>query len=190
MARLGKKPIMIPEDVKVKYEEGTLVFEGKYGKTEQVIPPDSGIEIVMEGNSITLKNIVPPERKKSYRRSETLQGLLRSLILNRIKGVRERFEKVLELHGVGYKGEVQGKKLVLSLGFSIPVEVNIPEGLEVEVVRNTIIFIRGVNKEQVGNFAATVRAIYPPEPYKGKGIRYRGEYVRHKAGKTGVGAAK
>ena len=110
--------------------------------------------------------------------------------MNKIKGVSEKFEKVLELHGVGYKAEVQGKKLVLSLEFSIPVEIVIPDGIEIETPRNTMLFIRGIDKEQVGNFAASIRAISPPEPYKGKGIRYRGEYVRHKAGKTGVGATQ
>ncbi|MCX8082573.1 MAG: 50S ribosomal protein L6 [bacterium] len=188
MARLGKKPILIPEGVKVKKEENNLIFEGRAGKLEQKIP--SEIEVVLENSSITLKNLIPSENRKLYRKTEALQGLLRRIILNKIKGVNEKFEKVLELHGVGYKGEVQGKKLVLTLGFTLPVEIDIPEGIEVEVVRNTMIFIRGMDKEKVGNFAATVRAIFPPEPYKGKGIRYRGEYVRHKAGKTGVGATQ
>ncbi|HOL21685.1 MAG TPA: 50S ribosomal protein L6 [bacterium] len=188
MARLGKKPILIPEGVKVKQEKDVLIFEGKNGKLEQIIP--SGIEVVLEGNSIILKNLISPDNRKLYRKTEALQGLMRKLILNKINGVKEKFEKVLELHGVGYKGEVQGKKLVLSIGFSIPVEIEIPQGIEVEVVRNTMIFVRGTDKEQVGNFSASIRAIFPPEPYKGKGIRYRGEYVRHKAGKTGVGATQ
>jgi len=188
MARLGKKPISIPEDVKVKQEQGVIIFEGKAGRLKQEIP--SGIEIVIEGNSIILKNLISPDNRKLYKKTEALQGLLRRLILNKIQGAKEKFEKILELYGVGYKAEVQGKKLVLSLGFSIPVEVDIPEGIEVEVHRNTMVFIRGIDKEQVGNFAASIRAIFPPEPYKGKGIRYRGEYVRHKAGKTGVGATQ
>ncbi|MGI6595546.1 MAG: 50S ribosomal protein L6 [Elusimicrobia bacterium] len=188
MARLGKKPILVPDSVKVKREQDALVFEGKAGKMEQGIP--LGVEVNIEGNIITLKNVISPEERKLYRKTEALQGLTRRLILNKIKGVSERFEKVLELHGVGYKGEVQGKKLILSLEFSIPMEIAIPDGIEIELPRNTMIFIRGIDKEQVGNFAATVRAISPPEPYKGKGIRYRGEYVRHKAGKTGAGAAQ
>ncbi|MDD3726013.1 MAG: 50S ribosomal protein L6 [Candidatus Ratteibacteria bacterium] len=188
MGRLGKKPILVPEDVKIRKEKEILIFEGKFGTMKQPIP--SGIEVVIEGNSIILKNLVSPDNKKLYRTTEALQGLLRKLILNKIKGVSEKFEKVLELHGVGYKVEVQGKKLILSLGFSVPVEVNIPEDIEVEVHRNTMLFIRGIDKERVGNFAASIRAISPPEPYKGKGIRYRGEYVRHKAGKTGVGATQ
>ncbi|MCM8820557.1 MAG: 50S ribosomal protein L6 [Candidatus Omnitrophica bacterium] len=188
MARLGKKPILIPEDVKVKQEGEVLFFEGKAGKLKQKIP--AGIEVVLAGNSIMLKNLVSPDNRKLYRKTEALQGLLRRIILNKIQGVKTKFEKVLELHGVGYKGEVQGKKLILSIGFSIPVEVNIPEGIELEILRNTIIFIRGIDKQQVGDFAASIRDIFPPEPYKGKGIRYRGEYVRHKAGKTGVGATQ
>lgn len=188
MARLGKKPILIPEGVKVREEKGMLVFEGNLGKLSQNIP--QGIEVVMDGNSIILKNTISPENKKLYRYTEALQGLLRKLILNKIKGVKEKFEKVLELHGMGYKGEVQGKQLVLHIGFSTPVRIDIPEDIEVEVHRNTTIFIRGIDKEKVGSFAAGIRAIFPPEPYKGKGIRYRGEYIRHKAGKTGVGAAQ
>jgi large subunit ribosomal protein L6 len=107
-----------------------------------------------------------------------------------IKGVSEGFEKILEIHGVGYKAETKGNKLILSLGFTHPVEVEIPKEISLEVSRNTIIFVRGADKQKVGEFAAKIRRIYPPEPYKGKGIRYRGEYVRQKATKAGVGATK
>ena len=99
-------------------------------------------------------------------------------------------ERILELNGVGYKAEVNGNKLILSVGFSNPVEVDIPEGISAEVTRNTIIILKSMDLQKLGNYAATIRKISPPEPYKGKGIRYRGEYVRHKAGKTGVGAAQ
>jgi len=179
---------VIAEGVKVSRKARKLVFEGGKGKLEQDIFPN--LDVSVEGGRITVTNLVNEGDRKLYRKTEALQGLLRKLILNRIKGTKEGFEKILEIHGVGYKGEVQGKKLILSVGFSNPVEVNIPEGIEVEIHRNTIVFIRGMEKQRVGSYAADIRAICPPEPYKGKGIRYRGEYVRHKAGKTAVGATQ
>jgi len=186
MARLGKKPVEIREGVKVEQKEGKILFEGSKGKLEQEIFPN--LEVSIDGGMIAVKNLVSEDDRKLYRKTEALRGLLRKLILNTIRGVKEGFEKILEIHGVGYKGEVKGNKLLLSVGFSIPVELDIPKGIEIEVLKNTIIFIRGTEKQQVGNYAAVIRAICPPEPYKGKGIRYRGEYVRHKAGKTGAGA--
>ncbi len=188
MARLGKKPIVVTEGVKVSKKDGKIFFEGPKGKLEQDIFPN--LEVSVDGGRIAVTNLVDPSDRKTYRKTEALQGLLRKLILNRIGGTKEGFEKILEIHGVGYKGEVKGKKLVLSVGFSNPVEVDIPNGIEVEIYRNTIVFIRGIEKQKVGSYAADIRAICPPEPYKGKGIRYRGEYVRHKAGKAAVGATQ
>ncbi|MCX7917425.1 MAG: 50S ribosomal protein L6 [bacterium] len=188
MARLGKKPIEIPEGVTVKIEEGRVIVEGKKGKLFQEIFPNLNVSI--EDKKIVIRNEVDPKNKKLYRKTNSLWGLMRSLIANMIKGVSEGFEKILEIHGIGYKGEVKGNKLILSVGFTHPVEVEIPKDISVEVSRNTIIFIRGADKQKVGEFAASVRRICPPEPYKGKGIRYRGEYVRQKATKAGVGASK
>ncbi|MCD6408402.1 50S ribosomal protein L6 [bacterium] len=188
MARLGKRPVELPEGVKAKIEGNKIVVEGPKGKLQQEIFP--GLSVNIEDNKILVKNEVPEKNKKLFRKTNALHGLLRSLIQNMVIGVKDGYEKILEIHGVGYKAEVKGKKIVLTLGFSHPVEVDIPEGISVEVVRNTIIFIRGIDKQQVGDYAAKIRKIYPPEPYKGKGIRYRGEYVRHKAGKAGVGAAQ
>jgi large subunit ribosomal protein L6 len=188
MARLGKKPVKIQEGVKVSQKDGKVIFEGSKGKLEQEIFPN--LEVSVEGSKIVVKNLVSSEDRKLYRKTEALQGLLRRLILNRIKGVKEGFEKILEIHGVGYKSEVKGKKVLLSIGHSIPTELDIPNGVEVEIVKNTIVFVRGTDKQLVGNYSAVIRATCPPEPYKGKGIRYRGEYVRHKAGKTGAGAAQ
>jgi large subunit ribosomal protein L6 len=188
MARLGKKPVLIQDGVKISKKDGRLIFEGGKGKTEQEIFPN--LDVSVNTDRITISNTINPKDRKLYRKTEALQGLLRKLVLNKIKGVKDGFEKILELHGVGYKVEVQGRKMILSIGFSNPVERNIPEGIEVEIHRNTIIFIRGMEKQKVGNYAAEIRAICPPEPYKGKGIRYRGEYVRHKAGKTSVGATQ
>jgi len=189
MARLGKRPVEIPDGVKVKIENNKVIVEGPKGKLEKQVLPYIEIEIV-DNNKIYVKNIIPEKNKKLYKNGESFQGLMRSLIENMVIGVKDGYEKVLEIHGVGYKGEVKEKKLVLTLGFSHPVEVDIPEDISVEVARNTVIFVRGIDKQKVGNFAAVVRKIYPPEPYKGKGIRYRGEYVRHKAGKAAVGAGQ
>lgn len=188
MARLGKKPVVIEEGVKVSKKGGRMFFEGSKGKLEQEIFPN--LDVSVDTGRITVSNLVDESDRKLYRKTEALQGLLRKLILNRIKGAKDGFEKILEIHGVGYKGEVKGKKILLALGFSNPVEMDIPDGIEVEIHRNTIVFIRGAEKQKVGNYAAEIRAICPPEPYKGKGIRYRGEYVRHKAGKASAGATQ
>jgi large subunit ribosomal protein L6 len=188
MARLGKKPIPIQEGVKISQKDGRIFFEGSKGKLEQEIFPN--LEVSINAGIILVNNLVNESDRKLYRKTEALQGLLRKLILNCIKGVSDGFEKILEIHGVGYKGEVKGRKLVLNVGFSNPVEVDIPKGIEVEIHRNTMVYIRGSEKQQVGNYAAELRDICPPEPYKGKGMRYRGEYVRHKAGKAAAGAAQ
>ncbi len=188
MARLGKKPIEIPDGVNVKIENGIIYVEGKNGKLSQKIFPN--LNVVIEDKKIFVKNEVDPKNKKLYRKTDQMWGLLRSLIFNMVKGVTEGYGKILEIHGIGYKGEVKGNKLVLTLGFTHPVELEIPEGIKVEVSKNTIIFVRGADKQKVGEFAAEIRRVYPPEPYKGKGIRYRGEYVRQKVTKAGVGATK
>ncbi len=188
MARLGKKPIEIPEGVNVKVENQKVFIGGKKGKLVQEIFPN--LSVIVEDKKILVKNQVEPKNKKLYRKTNALWGLLRSLLANMIKGVSDGFEKILEIHGIGYKGEVRGNKLILSVGFTHPVEIEIPKEISVEVSKNTIIFIRGADKQKVGEFAAKVRKICPPEPYKGKGIRYRGEYVRQKATKAGVEAKK
>ncbi|MCM8803915.1 MAG: 50S ribosomal protein L6 [Candidatus Omnitrophica bacterium] len=188
MARLGKKPIEILEGVNVRIENGKIFVGSKKGELSQDIFPN--LSVVVENKKIFVKNEVDPKNKKLYRKTNAMWGLLRSLIFNMVKGVTEGYEKILEIHGVGYKGEVKGNKLILSLGFTHPVEVEIPNDIQVEVNKNTIIFVRGIDKQKVGEFAAKIRRIYPPDVYKGKGIRYRGEYVRQKPTKVGVGAAK
>ncbi len=188
MARLGKKPVVVEKGIKVSQKDGKIFFEGDKGKLKQEIFPNLDVSVV--DDKITVKNLVDAKERKLHRKTEALQGLLRKMIVNKLKGVKDGFEKTLEIHGVGYKGEVQGRKILLNIGFSIPVESVIPDGIEVEIHRNTIVFIKGIDKQVVGNYAAEIRAICPPEPYKGKGIRYRGEYVRHKAGKAAVGATQ
>ncbi|MGB9642197.1 MAG: 50S ribosomal protein L6 [Candidatus Ratteibacteria bacterium] len=190
MGRLGKKPIEIPDGVKISTEGRTLLIEGPKGRITQNI--FENLEVTVEDKKIFVTNTISqtPRFRRLFRKTDALQGLLRTVIINKILGVTKGFEKVLEIHGTGFKAEVKEKKLILNLGFTHPVEVNIPEPITVQVEKNTVIKLSSYDKELLGNFAAYIRDIYPPEPYKGKGIRYAGEYVRHKVGKAAVGTQK
>ncbi len=179
MSRLGKRPIPLPKGVKVNVSKGKVHVKGDKG--EKVVTIPDGIDVVVEGESVTVlfdeKSTLPKPR----------YGLYRSLINNAILGVSVRFEKRLSLVGVGYRAAVKGSVLDLSLGFSNPCQLQIPSEIEVQVEKSTLIRVIGVDKQFVGQFAASVRALRPPEPYKGKGVRYFDEYVRKKAGKTAKG---
>lgn len=178
MSRIGLMPIEIPAGVEVKIDEKNyVVVKGPMGQLEQQLSEDMKFEI--EGNII---NVVRPTENK---RHKSLHGLNRSLLSNMVEGVTKGFEKKLELVGVGYRANKQDNKLILSLGFSHPVELEDPEGITVEVPSQTEILIKGINKQIVGNYAAKIRELRKPEPYKGKGVRYSGEQVRRKVGKTG-----
>ena len=178
MSRIGLKPVTVPADVEVKVDEKNIVtVKGPKGQLTQAIDPSMKIEI----NDGILTVTRPTENKKH----KSLHGLSRTLINNMIIGVTEGYEKKMEIVGVGYRAAKQGKKLVLNLGFSHPVEMEDPEGVETEVPTQLEIVVRGINKQLVGNYAAKIRAWREPEPYKGKGIRYAGEHVRRKEGKTG-----
>lgn len=177
MSRIGKKPIEIPAGVTVTLNENTVTVKGPKGEMQNSFNPDMTISI--EENVV---NVTRPSEGKEHR---SLHGTTRSLIANMVEGVSKGFEKTLELVGVGYRAQLQGKKLVLNVGFSHPVEFTPEEGIEVEVPANTKIIVKGYNKEKVGALASNIRAVRPPEPYKGKGIRYEGEIVRRKEGKTG-----
>lgn len=175
MSRIGKRPIEIPDDVEIKIEERLVKIKGPKGEMSKEIPLDIGIEI--KGKEILLN----PKRKT--KKSGALWGLTRSLLYNDVKGVTEGFEKELELRGIGYRASVEKEKLlVLEVGFSHKVEIEVPEGIDVSVKKN-IITISGIDKQKVGEVAAKIRKVRPPEPYKGKGIRYVGEKVRRKEGK-------
>ncbi|MDH3213517.1 MAG: 50S ribosomal protein L6 [Myxococcales bacterium] len=180
MSRVGKRPIPIPDGVSVAHERGAVSVKGPKGVLSQRIPEGIGVDIG-EGQ-VTLRR--PDDRKQS----RALHGLARALLANMVRGVTEPFVKQLEIQGVGYRAEASGKKLTLQVGLSHPVEMPIPEGLSVAVDRNVIVRVEGIDRAQVGQFAADVRAIRPPEPYKGKGIRYVDERVRRKVGKSGVAA--
>lgn len=178
MSRIGNKPIEIPQGVDINIDDKNKVtVKGPLGVLSEQIHKD--IEFKNEDNMLTV--IRPTENKKH----KSLHGLSRTLVANMIHGVTKGFEKKLELVGVGYRANKQGNKLVLSLGYSHPVEMVDPEGLTVEVPSQTEVIVKGINKQQVGNYAAKIREQRKPEPYKGKGVRYAGEVIRRKEGKTG-----
>ena len=177
MSRIGKLPIKIPTTVDVTNQNSLLTVKGKFGTLERSIPEIIGIEQADGSLIVSLKN--------ETRANKALHGLYRTLINNMVIGVSEQFVITLVLQGVGYRASVQGKSLVLNLGFSHPVNIDIPDGITVEVVQNTTININACDKEQLGLFAAKVRSWRPPEPYKGKGILYKGETILRKAGKSG-----
>ena len=178
MSRIGIKPVDIPANVEVSIDKNNYaVVKGPKGKIEQQLP--KAIKVEVEGSVI---NVSRPNDEKENR---SLHGLTRTLVNNMVVGVTHGFEKSLEIVGVGYRAQKQGKKLVLSLGFSHPVEMEDPEGVETTVEGTNKIIVKGIDKQQVGNYAAVIRDWRRPEPYKGKGIKYTDEHVRRKAGKTG-----
>ncbi len=176
MSRIGKKSISLPEKVKVTVNGFDVVVEGPKGKLEWSMP--LGISAKVEGSEVYV------ERAEESRQLRALHGTARSLINNMVMGVTTGFKKDLEIIGVGFRAAVKGSNLDLSLGKSHPIIHPIPTGLTVKVEKNTNVSVEGVDKQMVGQFAAEVRSYYPPEPYKGKGVRYVGEYVRRKAGKS------
>ena len=178
MSRIGKMPIAIPAGVTVEIAENNKVtVKAPKGTLERVLP--SEMDIKMEGSEIVVS------RPNDLKKMKSLHGLTRTLINNMVIGVTEGYEKKLEVNGVGYRAQKQGKKLVLSLGYSHPVEMEDPEGLETVLDGQNIIVVKGIDKEKVGQYAAEIRAKRAPEPYKGKGIKYADEVIRRKVGKTG-----
>jgi large subunit ribosomal protein L6 len=177
MSRIGKKSIEIPEKVRMDISDaGSIKVEGPKGKLEWVLPKQ--IKLRIEGKQAVL------DRNTETRTVKALHGLSRSLIHNMVIGVSQGFRKGLEIQGVGFRAQVQGKNLNLNIGFSHPVVFPIPDGIKITVTENTKILIEGIDKQMVGQVAADIRSYYPPEPYKGKGIRYAGEQVLRKEGKT------
>lgn len=176
MSRLAKKPIVIPKEVEVKLENDLLTVKGPKGELKQKIHPLVKIKVDNSGLKVEVENKEDKEQK-------SLQGTFCRLISNMIKGVREGFEKRLEIIGVGFKSNVKDKTLILNIGFSHSVEFKIPDGVEIKTEKNTI-SVRGIDKQLVGETAAQIRRIRKPEPYKGTGIRYAGEAIRRKAGKA------
>ena len=178
MSRIGKLKIKLPNEIEVKKNtKDTISVKGKFGELIQSYPNDK-LEIEIE-DAILKVNL-----KDTSRETKALQGLYRTLLNNMVLGVTKRFEKTLEINGVGYRAQVQGNKIILSLGYSHPIEFQIPENIEVKIEGNFLTII-GISKEKVGLFTSQIRSKRPPEPYKGKGIRYRDEVIIRKVGKSG-----
>ena len=177
MSRIGKKPIEIPSGVEIKIDGQTVTAKGPKGEEKVEVRPEIAVKV--EDNHIVLSKV------GESRETDALYGLFRTLVANAVHGVKEGFEKKLEIQGVGYRANMEGKNLNLALGYSHPVIVVPPAGITLSVEANTKITVQGSNKQTVGDVAAEIRGKRPPEVYKGKGIRYEGEYIRRKAGKAG-----
>jgi large subunit ribosomal protein L6 len=175
MSRIGRKPISVPESVTIDVAPGRVSVKGPKGELAQVLSGDMKVE--------QADGVVTVERPTNRGEHRALHGLTRSLIANMVEGVTDGFEKRLEIQGVGYRAQLKGKNLELALGFSHPVAIDAPDGIEFEVPQPTEIIVRGIDKQLVGQVAADIRKRRPPEPYKGKGIRYRDEHVMRKVGK-------
>jgi large subunit ribosomal protein L6 len=175
MSRIGRKPVAVPDAVTVEIGAGDIAVKGPKGELRQSLSPDMKVE--QENGTVT---VTRPTDRGEHR---ALHGLTRSLIANMVEGVTDGFEKRLEIQGVGYRAALKGKKLELALGFSHPVAIEAPEGIDFEVPQPTEIIIKGIDKQLVGQVAADIRKRRPPEPYKGKGIRYKDEQVLRKVGK-------
>ncbi|MHC4549195.1 MAG: 50S ribosomal protein L6 [Planctomycetota bacterium] len=180
MSRIGLLPIELPSGVDVTIAGRKVTVKGKGGTLEQELPP--GIEAVKEQNRVLV------QRRAEDKRTRAFHGLARALISNHVKGVSEGYRKELEIRGVSYQASVSGRSLVLKLGYANDVSLAIPAGVEVNCPNPTLIVVMGADKQKVGQFAAEVRTARPPEPYKGKGVRYRGEHIHRKQGKSFVGA--
>lgn len=178
MSRVGRMPIDIPAGVTATLDGQVITVKGPKGELTRTLHPD--MKVTVQDNVITV------ERPNDEKNNRALHGLTRARIANMVKGVTEGFKKELEIVGVGYRAQMKGKKLALTLGFSHPLELDAPEGITIECPSATQIVISGINNEHVGEFAAKIRGYRLPEPYKGKGIRYVGEHVRRKAGKAGT----
>lgn len=175
MSRVGKNPIAIPDGVTLTQDGNKLTAKGKHGELSHLVPQD--VEAAVSDNEVTV------QPRNDTARARAMWGTTRSLINNMVAGVSQGFTKSLEIQGVGYKAQTQGKKLVLSLGFSHDVNYSVPDGIEINTPQPTQIEISGSDKQKVGQVASEIRSYRPPEPYKGKGVRYAGEYVRRKEGK-------
>jgi large subunit ribosomal protein L6 len=175
MSRIGRRPIEVPDGVTVEIAPGNVTVKGPKGELRQAISAD--MKVSQENGTVTV------ERPTDRGEHRALHGLTRSLIANMVTGVTEGYEKRLEIQGVGYRAQLKGKALELAVGYSHPVTVPAPEGIEFELPQPTEIVVRGIDKQLVGEVAANIRKSRPPEPYKGKGVRYAGEHVRRKVGK-------
>ena len=180
MSRVGKMPVPIPDKAKLSYENRVLTVQGEKGKLTRSIHP--AVDLKIEDGIL---EVVLLEDKRT---SRALQGMTRSLVANMIAGVTQGFERTLIIHGIGYRAEIKGNSIIFNVGYSNPVQFDLPEGITANIDRNTIIKLSSIDKEKLGLVAAAIRKIRPPEPYKGKGIKYAEERIRRKAGKAGAAA--
>ncbi len=177
MSRIGKKPIALPAGVQVELKDGWVSVKGQKGALRR--PFLEGLEMDMADGIITVRRMRDDKRSRSY------HGLMRTLVANMVEGVSKGFEKKLEIVGIGYRSELKGSDLALFLGYSHPINFPLPAGISAEIEKQTLVTIRGIDKELVGQTAAKIRDLRKPDPYKGKGVKYAGEVLRKKAGKTG-----
>ena len=178
MSRVGKKVIAIPEKTNIDYKNRVLVVKGDKGTLTRTIHPAVDLEI--KDNTISVRI------EQEDRKTRSLQGLTRSLVANMVDGVSKGFERTLEINGIGYRAEMKGNSIVLNLGYSHPIDFPLPKGISATVDKNNVIKLNGIDKEQLGQTAASIRKLRKPEPYKGKGVKYAEEYIQRKAGKTGT----
>ena len=178
MSRIGKKPVTVPKGVNLDLQGSTVAVKGPKGELRRTLHPE--MKVSLQDGSFTV------ERPSDDKRHKALHGLTRTLVQNMVEGVSKGFSKTLEIQGVGYKAEAKPYGVNLIVGYSHPVKYEAPKGIKISVENNTVVKIEGADKEVVGQVAAELRSVRPPEPYKGKGIRYQGEQVRRKAGKTGA----
>jgi large subunit ribosomal protein L6 len=178
MSRVGKKPIPVPDKAKIIYKDKVLTVQGDKGSLTREIHQAIDLEIA--------DNIIHVTMLNENRENRALQGLTRSLVANMVTGVSAGFERVLEINGIGYRAELKGKSIVFNLGFSNPITFDLPDGVSATSEKNNIVKLFAIDKELLGRTAASIRQLRPPEPYKGKGIKYAEEYVQRKAGKTGT----
>jgi len=178
MSRVGKKPITVPGKTKISYKDRVITVQGEKGTLTRTIHPKIDLEIEKDTITVTME--------KETQENRALQGLTRSLVANMVTGVEKGFERILEINGIGYRATLSGNTLVLNLGFSHPVNFELPDGIAAKVDKNNTVTLSGINKELLGQTAASIRSLRPPEPYKGKGIKYAEEYIQRKAGKTGT----
>jgi len=178
MSRIGRLPIKLPAGVKVTLEPARILVEGKKGRLAQGLAPNVAVKLQ--------DNLCLVSRRDDSKQAKAEHGMFRRLIQNMVTGVTEGFSKILLVNGVGYRAELKGRSLVLNLGFSNPIEYPLPEGISVSVEANSRIIVSSIDRQQLGQVCAEIRSLRPPEPYKGKGIRYEKEFVRRKIGKTGV----
>jgi large subunit ribosomal protein L6 len=178
MSRVGKKPIPVPEKTIIKYQDRVITVQGEKGVLTREIHPAVDLQIN--------KNVIHVTMENETRENKALQGLVRSLVANMVTGVSNGFERVLEINGIGYRAELKGNRIIFNLGYSQPIDFDLPDGVSASVEKNNVVKLVGIDKELLGRTAASIRQLRPPEPYKGKGIKYAEEYIQRKAGKTGT----